>query len=98
MASDPLAALLLVGMGLRELSMEAAAVSELWGIARFKIHEGKLEEYKRLCAQSMEIVRTRDIGTLQYDTYFNEDQSYYAGSLFGPVQNPSASARYASLF
>ena len=50
-------------------------MSELLGIARFKFHEGKLEEYKRLCAQSMEIVRTRDIGTLQYDTYFNEDQS-----------------------
>jgi quinol monooxygenase YgiN len=50
-------------------------VSELWGIARFKIHEGKLDEFKRLSAQSMEIVRTKDPGTLQYDTYFNDDQS-----------------------
>ena len=29
MASDPMAALLLVGMGLREMSMEAAAVPEV---------------------------------------------------------------------
>jgi len=29
MASDPLAAILLVGMGLRELSMEAAAIPEI---------------------------------------------------------------------
>jgi phosphotransferase system enzyme I (PtsI) len=29
MASDPLAALLLVGMGLREMSMEAAAIPEI---------------------------------------------------------------------
>ena len=29
MASDPLAAVLLVGMGIRELSMEAAAIPEL---------------------------------------------------------------------
>jgi hypothetical protein len=25
--------------------------------------------------QAMEIVRTKDTGTLQYDTYFNDDQS-----------------------
>jgi quinol monooxygenase YgiN len=50
-------------------------VSELRGIARFKFHEGKLEEFKRLSAQAMEIVRTKDTGTLQYDIYFNDDQS-----------------------
>jgi quinol monooxygenase YgiN len=50
-------------------------VSELHGIARFKFHEGKLEEFKRLSAQCMEIVRTKDTGTLQYDVYFNDDQS-----------------------
>ena len=50
-------------------------MSELLGIGRFKFHEGKLEEFKRLSAQAMEIVRTKDTGTLQYDTYFNDDQS-----------------------
>jgi quinol monooxygenase YgiN len=35
-------------------------VTELVGIARFKIHEGKLEEFKRLSAEAMEIVRTKD--------------------------------------
>ena len=50
-------------------------MSQLMGIARFKFHEGKLEEFKRLSAQAMEIVRTQDTGTLQYDTYFNDDQS-----------------------
>jgi quinol monooxygenase YgiN len=50
-------------------------VSELLGIARFKFHEGKVEEFKRLSARAMEIVRTKDSGTLQYDTYFNDDQS-----------------------
>ena len=50
-------------------------MSELLGIARFKFHEGKLEEYKRLSAQAMEIVRTKDTGTLQYDTYFNDDKT-----------------------
>jgi quinol monooxygenase YgiN len=50
-------------------------MSELVGIARFKIHEGKLEEFKRLSAQAMEIVKTKDTGTLRYDTYFNDDES-----------------------
>jgi quinol monooxygenase YgiN len=50
-------------------------VSELQGIARFKFHEGKVEEFKRLSAQAMEIVRTEDTGTLQYEIYFNDDQS-----------------------
>jgi quinol monooxygenase YgiN len=55
--------------------LEAGAVSELQGIARFKFHEGKLEEFKRLSAQCMEIVRTKDTGTLQYEIYFDDDQS-----------------------
>jgi quinol monooxygenase YgiN len=50
-------------------------VGELQGIVRFKFHEGKVEEFKRLSAQCMEIVRAKDPGTLQYDTYFNDDQS-----------------------
>jgi quinol monooxygenase YgiN len=50
-------------------------MSELQGIARFKFHEGKVEEFKRLSAQAMEIVRTQDTGTLQYETYFNDDES-----------------------
>ena len=50
-------------------------MSELMGIARLKIHEGKLEEFKRLSAQCMEIARTKDTGTLQYDIYFNDDES-----------------------
>jgi quinol monooxygenase YgiN len=45
------------------------------GIARFKIHEGKLDEFKRLSAEAMEIVKTKDTGTLQYDTYINRDGS-----------------------
>src|SRR4029077_11520160 len=43
--------------------------------ARITFHEGKLEEFKRVTAQCMEIVRTKDTGTLQYDVYFNDDQS-----------------------
>jgi len=48
---------------------------ELLGIARFKIHKGKLEVFKRLSAQAMEIARTKDTGTLQYEIYINEEKS-----------------------
>ena len=50
-------------------------MGELQGIARFRFHEGKVEEFKRLSAQCMEIVRTKDPGTLQYEIYFNDDES-----------------------
>lgn len=51
------------------------AMEEIKGIARVKITPGKLEEWKRLTEQAMEIVRTRDPGTLQYEVFFNEDES-----------------------
>jgi quinol monooxygenase YgiN len=50
-------------------------MSELLGIARFKFHEGKLAEFKRLAAQAMEIARAQDTGTLQYAIYVNDDQT-----------------------
>src|SRR5689334_18795356 len=49
--------------------------SEVIGIGRFKIKPGKLDEYRRLSERCMEIVRTRDTGTLQYDIFINEDRS-----------------------
>ena len=50
-------------------------MSELLGIARFRFHEGKRDEYLRLSEQAMEIVRAKEPGTLQYDLYLNADQS-----------------------
>ena len=41
----------------------------LLGIARFTFHEGGFEEFQRLSAQAMEVVRARDTGTLQYDVF-----------------------------
>jgi quinol monooxygenase YgiN len=51
------------------------ATSELQAIVRFRFHNGDVEEFKRLSAQCMEIVRAKDTGTLQYDTYFNDDET-----------------------
>jgi epsilon-lactone hydrolase len=50
-------------------------LSEIKGVARFKFHKGKVEEFKRLSAQVIDIVRAKDTGTLQYEIYINEDQS-----------------------
>ena len=50
-------------------------MSELLGIARFKFHEGKREEYLRLSDEAREIVRRTEPGTLGYDLYLNGDQS-----------------------
>jgi len=50
-------------------------MGELQGIVRFRFHAGKVEEFKELSARCLEIVRAQDTGTLQYDTYFNDDES-----------------------
>jgi quinol monooxygenase YgiN len=49
--------------------------TELMGIARFRIKEGKLDEYKRLCEEAMVLVKANEPGTLQYDVFFNKDES-----------------------
>ncbi len=50
-------------------------MSGLQTIARLKIHPGKLDEFKRVAAKCMELVRTKDTGTLQYEMYINHDNT-----------------------
>jgi quinol monooxygenase YgiN len=45
------------------------------GIGRFTIHEGALVQFKRLAAQAIEIARTMDTGTLQYEIFFDDEES-----------------------
>ncbi len=58
-----------------QTTREPERLSEIQGIGRFTFRQGKAEEFKRLSAQSMDIVRAKDTGTLQYEIYFNDDQS-----------------------
>ena len=50
-------------------------MSELQCIARLRIHDGKLDEFKRLAATCAHLVRTKDTGTLQYELYLNRDST-----------------------
>ena len=50
-------------------------MKEMQGFARIKIHEGKREEFERLAAQCIEVVRTQDTGTLQYELFMSPDGS-----------------------
>lgn len=50
-------------------------MGELMGIVRFTFHEGQVEEFKRLSAECMEVVRAKEPGTLQYDTFIDEDET-----------------------
>ena len=50
-------------------------MEEIKGIARVKFLPGKLEEWKRLTNEALDIVRTKDTGTLQYEIFFNADES-----------------------
>lgn len=50
-------------------------MSELQRVARLKIYNGKLDDFMRLAATCVELVRTKDTGTLQYEVYFNSDET-----------------------
>ena len=50
-------------------------MQEIKGIARVTFLPGKRDEWKRLTEEAMEIVRTKDTGTLQYEIFFNADES-----------------------
>ncbi|HKW47539.1 MAG TPA: antibiotic biosynthesis monooxygenase family protein [Gemmatimonadaceae bacterium] len=50
-------------------------MDEIKGIARVKFQPGKVEEWKRLTEEAMEIVRTKDRGTLQYEIFLNADET-----------------------
>ena len=50
-------------------------MGELQGIVRFTFHPGQVEEFKRVSAECLAIVREKDDGTLQYDTYLNADET-----------------------
>jgi quinol monooxygenase YgiN len=50
-------------------------MSQLQVTARLAIHDGKLEEFKQVAAECMRSVREKDSGTLQYDWFFNHDET-----------------------
>ena len=50
-------------------------MSDLQGISRIRLHDGKLAQFKRLSDRFVEIVRTQDTGTLEFGVYFNDDES-----------------------
>ncbi len=41
--------------------------------ARFVIHEGQLEKFKKVAKACMHSTKEKDSGTLQYDWYFNNE-------------------------
>jgi hypothetical protein len=50
-------------------------MSELQVTARLKVHDGKLAEFKAAAEGCVTSVRENDSGTLQYDWFFNEDET-----------------------
>ena len=51
------------------------ATTEFQAIVRFRFRDRNVEAVKRLSEQCMDIVRRHDTGTLQYDTFFTEDET-----------------------
>jgi len=43
--------------------------------AKFKIHSGKVEEFKKIAAQCVPAVKANETGALQYDWFFNPGET-----------------------
>jgi quinol monooxygenase YgiN len=50
-------------------------MSELQVTARLTVHAGQLAAFKKVAALCMQSVREKDSGTLQYDWFFNADET-----------------------
>ena len=50
-------------------------MTKLHIIARYQIHPGQLEEFKKVAKECLAVVKAKDTDTLQYDSYFNADQT-----------------------
>lgn len=50
-------------------------MTELQITARCKINDGRLDAFRAVAEQCLRSVRQRDDGTLQYDWFFNQDQT-----------------------
>jgi len=50
-------------------------MGEIQGIGRITFHDGQVEEFKRLADRIMQIVRTEDTGTLQFEVHLSDDES-----------------------
>lgn len=71
-------------------------MNEIKGIARVRFHPGKVDEWKRLTEEAMEIVRSQDEGTLQYEVFFNEDET--EAIVFERYRDPEAAlAHFANI-
>jgi 2,4-dienoyl-CoA reductase-like NADH-dependent reductase (Old Yellow Enzyme family)/quinol monooxygenase YgiN len=44
-------------------------------MVRLKIHPGKLDEFKRIAADSIRLAREKDTGTIRYDIFLNDDDT-----------------------
>ena len=50
-------------------------MGKICSVARFRIHDGKVDEFKRLSANCMRLAREKDTGTLRYELAFNADET-----------------------
>ena len=50
-------------------------MNDIQATAHLTIHEGKLDDFKAVAAACLQHVREKDTGTLQYDWFFNDDQT-----------------------
>ncbi|MBX5133367.1 alkene reductase [Rhizobium lentis] len=57
-------------------------------MVRLKIHPGKLDEFKRIAADSIRVAREKDTGTIRYDIFLNDNET--EAVVYEEFANPAA--------
>ena len=57
-------------------------------MVRLKIHPGKLDEFKRIAADSIRLAREKDTGTIRYDIFLNDNDT--EAVVYEEFVNPAA--------
>lgn len=52
-----------------------AKADRFQAMVRLKIHPGKLDEFKRIAADSISLAREKDTGTIRYDIFLNDNET-----------------------
>jgi Malectin domain/Glycosyl hydrolase family 26 len=69
-----------------------------WGVYPGTAHAGHNGGDNAYYIEKMHGFFAANASVMAYESYFNESASYYAGSLYGPAQNPRAAAAYRTRF
>ncbi|MBD9388592.1 alkene reductase [Agrobacterium sp. AGB01] len=71
---------------------EQTVADRFQAMVRLKIHPGKTPEFKMIAEETIRLAREKDIGTIRYDIFFNDDET--EAVVYEEFINPAARIKH----